>query len=45
MAVLPLATWFWVRHTEEPPVIAAAGGPPQRSWDLLQRARFAACSS
>ncbi len=41
LAVLPLATWFWVRHTEElPPVIAAAGGPPQRSWDLLNEPAF-----
>ncbi|HVL43975.1 MAG TPA: MFS transporter, partial [Acidovorax sp.] len=41
MAVLPLATWFWVRHTQEPPpVIAAAGGPPQRAWDLLNDLPF-----
>ncbi|NMM76312.1 MFS transporter [Rhodococcus sp. SRB_17] len=41
LAVLPLATWFWVRHTVElPPVIAATGGPQQRVWDLLREPRF-----
>lgn len=41
MALLPLATWFWVRDTVElPPVIAAAGGAPQRAWDLLNEPRF-----
>ncbi|WP_311223893.1 MULTISPECIES: MFS transporter [unclassified Acidovorax] len=36
MAVLPLATWFWVRATVElPPVIAAAGGKRARAWDLM----------
>ena len=41
MALLPLATWFWVRDTEElPPVIAAAGGPPQRAWDLMNEVPF-----
>lgn len=41
MALLPLATWFWVRSTEElPPVIAAAGGPPQRAWDLMNEVPF-----
>ncbi|WP_427999975.1 MFS transporter [Acidovorax sp.] len=41
MALLPLATWFWVRDTVElPPVIAAAGGPPQRAWDLMNEVPF-----
>ncbi|BEU96929.1 MFS transporter [Acidovorax sp. DW039] len=41
LALMPLATWFWVRKTEElPPVIAAEGGAPQRSWDLLNDAPF-----
>lgn len=41
MALLPLATWFWVRATVElPPVIAAAGGPPQRAWDLMNETPF-----
>lgn len=41
MALLPLATWFWVRHTQElPPVIAAAGGTRQRAWDLLADTPF-----
>lgn len=41
MAVLPLFTWFWVRDAVElPPVIAAAGGPPQRVWDLMNAPAF-----
>ncbi|RYF01515.1 MAG: MFS transporter [Comamonadaceae bacterium] len=41
MAMLPLLTWFWVRHTVElPPVIAAAGGPRRRAWDLLADPAF-----
>ena len=41
MAILPLLTWFWVRDTVElPPVIAAAGGPPQRAWDLMNEPPF-----
>ena len=41
MAVLPLATWFWVRGTQEMPgVIAAAGGPRPRAWDLLAEPGF-----
>ena len=41
MAVLPLVTWFWVRHTVElPPVIAASGGPRRRAWDLLADPAF-----
>ena len=41
MAILPLLTWFWVRGTVElPPVIAAAGGPPQRAWDLMNELPF-----
>ena len=41
MAILPLLTWFWVRDTVElPPVVAAAGGPPQRAWDLMNEPPF-----
>lgn len=41
MAVLPLATWFWVRTAQElPSVIAAAGGPRQRAWDLMADVGF-----
>ncbi|MBS0292254.1 MAG: MFS transporter [Proteobacteria bacterium] len=41
MAALPLATWFWVRATQElPSVIAATGGPRQRAWNLLADAGF-----
>jgi MFS family permease len=37
MAVLPLATWFWVRHTRElPPVLPQAGAGQPRAWDLLR---------
>ncbi len=36
LACLPLATWFWVRHTVEmPPVITPANAPPKKAWDLL----------
>ncbi|AVS88216.1 MFS transporter [Paracidovorax avenae] len=35
-ALLPVATWFWVRATVElPPIAAAEGGPRPRAWDLL----------
>lgn len=41
MALLPLATWFWVRHTQElEPVLATASGAPQRAWDLLNDTAF-----
>ena len=41
LALLPLATWFWVRETTElPSVIAAAGGATQRAWDLINEPRF-----
>ena len=37
MAALPLATWFWVRHTRElAPVLPLAGAEKQRAWDLLR---------
>ena len=36
MAVLPLATWFWVRHTRElSPVAPAAGAGKRRVRDLF----------
>lgn len=41
MALLPLATWFWVRGTQElPPVIAAEGQVRSRAWDLLAEPGF-----
>ncbi|MGE0499126.1 MAG: MFS transporter [Ramlibacter sp.] len=41
MALLPLATWFWVRRTRElPPVIRAGGEPRGRAWDLLREPMF-----
>lgn len=37
LAALPLATWFWVRHTRElPPLEAVARQSGQRAWDLLR---------
>ena len=36
LALLPLATWFLLRHTRElPPVISAVTGPKPKAWDLL----------
>ena len=41
MAILPVASWFLVRKTQElPPVIAARGGPQPKAWDLLRQATF-----
>jgi MFS family permease len=37
MAVLPLATWWLVRRTQElPAVLTTQGGEPRRAWDLLR---------
>ena len=36
MALLPLLTWVWIRHTEElPPVVHPAGLPKPQVWHLL----------
>lgn len=36
MALLPLATWFFVRHTQElPAIITPPGAPRPRIWDLF----------
>ena len=41
MALLPLATWFLVRHTRElPPLIAANAGPRPKAWDLMHQPKF-----
>jgi MFS family permease len=41
MALLPLATWFWVRQTKElPPVVRAEGEKPGRAWDLAREPMF-----
>jgi len=41
MALLPLATWFWVRRTHElPPVVRAVGDKPGRAWDLAREPMF-----
>ena len=38
MALLPLTTWLWIRHTVElPPVVAPENAPPKRAWDLLRQ--------
>ena len=37
LALLPWATWLWVRHTIElPPVVPVAGATHQRVWHLLR---------
>jgi len=37
LALLPLATWFWVRRTVElPPVAVVQGAAPNKAWDLLR---------
>lgn len=35
MGVLPLVTWFWVRHTPELTPVQPQTGQPKRAWDLL----------
>ena len=41
LALMPLASWLLVRRERElPPVVAPAGGPPLRAWDLLRDAMF-----
>ncbi len=41
MAVLPLAAWFWIRHTKElPPVVRAQGDAPRKAWDLMREPPF-----
>jgi MFS family permease len=37
MALLPLATWFWVRATQElAPVVSMPGAASKKAWDLLR---------
>jgi MFS family permease len=37
LALLPLATWLWIRHTIElPPVLMAPGAAPRKALDLLR---------
>lgn len=37
LALLPLATWLWVRRTVElPPVVIVQGATPNKAWDLLR---------
>lgn len=37
MALMPLLTWFWVRHTQElPHVQQSAGSTQAKVWDLLR---------
>jgi MFS family permease len=41
MALLPLATWIFVRRTRElPPVVRAEGDGKTRAWDLLHEPMF-----
>ncbi|WP_341905131.1 MFS transporter [Polaromonas sp. YR568] len=40
MALLPLVSWFMVRHTTELPPVETASGPQPRAWDLLRDASF-----
>ena len=41
MALLPLLTWFLVRHTRElPPLIVASTDPRPRAWDLMRQPMF-----
>lgn len=36
-ALLPMATWFWIRHSRElPPLAPAPQDKKQRAWDLLR---------
>jgi len=37
LALLPLATWFWVRRTVElPPVVVHPSAAPKKTWDLMR---------
>ena len=36
LALLPIATWFWVRKTQELPAIAAKKEQKKQIWDLLR---------
>ena len=41
MALLPLATWFWIRNTQElPPVEVKKSDAPKRAWDLMREPMF-----
>ena len=41
MALLPLATWFWIRHTHElPPVVTEPGAVPAPAWTLIREPMF-----
>jgi len=37
MALLPISTWFWIRHIDDlAPVRGVAGAAPTRAWDLMR---------
>jgi predicted MFS family arabinose efflux permease len=42
MAVLPVASWFWMRSAKELPPVShpESAGRPSRAWDLLQEPNF-----
>lgn len=36
MALLPIATWFWIRTTQELPPVEVHNDAPKNAWDLLR---------
>jgi MFS family permease len=36
LAILPLVTWLWVRHTKELPPVVAKTEARKKAWDLLR---------
>ncbi len=37
MALLPICTWFWIRHIDDlAPIRSVAGAAPTRAWDLMR---------
>ncbi len=41
LALLPVASWYWVRNVVElPAVVHSEGQPPTRAWDLLREPMF-----
>lgn len=37
MALLPISTWFWIRHIDDlAPIRGVAGAAPTRAWDLMR---------
>ncbi|MGA8513658.1 MAG: MFS transporter [Burkholderiaceae bacterium] len=40
MALLPIATWFWVRGTQELPPVEVNHEVPKKTWDLMREPMF-----